>query len=570
MSALTITNFSPVNETGDVGSNFVIKFSENIQPGSAYITLNISDGKTVSTYSQATIYIQTSGNTLTINPPEDLKYSTSYTVELEVGSIKDLNGNEYTGTSYYNFSTKSLTPGQSIISLGSAGKLIYPVQVDGGHWYYYLDKNGNGKADDGADDYNTSDVGLIFKEGLDGSINPNFRSYGSIDSTYHYATINGVKISLPSLNGTLAPPQPTGWTIGIFPYGTSVGSPTATNGSDGTLTPANGSNQVNKTFDGLLSVWDAYNGQSTSQYLNGTPPGWASMRWSAAGSLTYNGNGNGSYYHLGLAAGVITPDVKTNSIGSLVVELVDVFQPHLVTPASSIIFSSIRSNITVQCNEDIQRGSGEIILKALAGTTIAVYSKTSSNVTISSDTITIDPTADLSYGTSYKVVFGDDSVRDLSGNSIAGTASYEFSTASAPQTAKFWNNLSIVTSDAGASTAIDLSDAIGILKMIVGLAVNGSSIPLSPYQSIAADFNQNGKVGLDDAIDVLKMIVGLSAPAPTWKYFDISKIPSIMNAIESLSPLNWIGDAAIADITSANSAMNVIGVLTGDVNGSWI
>ena len=34
--------------------------------------------------------------------------------------------------------------GQSVIDLGSYGKLIAPVQVDGVHWYYYWDRSGNG------------------------------------------------------------------------------------------------------------------------------------------------------------------------------------------------------------------------------------------------------------------------------------------------------------------------------------------------------------------------------------------------------------------------------------------
>lgn len=453
-----------------------------------------------------------------------------------------------------------LVPGDPIIDLGAYGKLIYPVQVDGGHWYYYFDKNGNGKADDGADDYNTSDVGLIFKEALDGSVNPNLWSYGSMYSKYHYATINGIKISLPSLNGILPPPQHTGWTIDTFPNGTPIGSPIA----------ANGSNEVNSTFDGLLSVWDAYNGQSTSQYLNGIPPGWASERWSASGSLTYTENENGSYYHLGFAGGVINLNVNKNSTGSLVVELVDVFPPKLAMPASNIIFNSIKSNITIQFNENILRGSGEILLKTSDGKTIENYSETSSNVTIIGNAIIIDPTEDLSYETGYKVEFDIASVQDVSTNGLAGVASYEFSTASAPPTAKFWNDLSKVTSDFDKSSAIDLSDAIAILKIIVGLEVNGSSTPLSPYQSIAADFNQNGEVGLDDAIGVLKMIVGLDSSEPTWKYFDTSKIPLTMSSIDALSPQHWIGDAGIADLASTGSAINVVGVLTGDVNGSWI
>jgi hypothetical protein len=140
----------------------------------------------------------------------------------------------------------------------------------------------------------------------------------------------------------------------------------------------------------------------------------------------------------------------------------------------------------------------------------------------------------------------------------------------APPTPKFWNSSSTIPSDTNKAAAIDLADAISILKMIVGLNVNGNGTPLSPYQSLAADFNQNGEVGLDDAIGVLKKIVGLSSPEPEWKYFDESKIQTVLTSSESLNPRNWVGDAEISDLLAANYSVNVVGVLIGDVNGSWI
>ena len=106
--------------------------------------------------------------------------------------------------------------------------------------------------------------------------------------------------------------------------------------------------------------------------------------------------------------------------------------------------------------------------------------------------------------------------------------------------------------------------------MIVGLNVNGNAIPLSPYQALAADFNQNGDVGLDDAIGVLKKIVGLNSAEPIWKYFDDAKVQTSLSNAESLSPKSWIGDAEIFNLLSTHNSINVIGVLTGDVNGNWI
>ena len=60
-----------------------------------------------------------------------------------------------------------------------------------------------------------------------------------------------------------------------------------------------------------------------------------------------------------------------------------------------------------------------------------------------------------------------------------------------------------------AAKAVDLTDAIAILKMIVGLDVNAGGAPLTAYQAYAADVDGNGRVELSDAISVLKRIVGL-------------------------------------------------------------
>ena len=65
------------------------------------------------------------------------------------------------------------------------------------------------------------------------------------------------------------------------------------------------------------------------------------------------------------------------------------------------------------------------------------------------------------------------------------------------------------TTSALASQAVNLQDAIAILKMIVGLEVNSSGQSVTAYQAYAADVDGNGKVELVDAITVLKRVVGL-------------------------------------------------------------
>ena len=134
----------------------------------------------------------------------------------------------------------------------------------------------------------------------------------------------------------------------------------------------------------------------------------------------------------------------------------------------------------------------------------------------------------------------------------------------------FWKDNAKAPTDTKKTDAVNLTDAIAILKMIVGLNVNSNNTALSPYQAIAADFDQSGDVGLTDAIGVLKMVVGLSAPTPTWKYYDDTKLNSAYTSGQSLNPKGWTTTAVISDTGTADSSVKLVGVLTGDVDGSWV
>jgi methionine-rich copper-binding protein CopC len=105
---------------------------------------------------------------------------------------------------------------------------------------------------------------------------------------------------------------------------------------------------------------------------------------------------------------------------------VESFSP--VDEASNV---AVGSNIVLTFNETIARGTGSIVLKTAAGVTVATYDAASgSNLTLSGSTLTVNPTADLAFGTGYKLEFGAGSIKDSAGNSYAGTMSYNFTTGS--------------------------------------------------------------------------------------------------------------------------------------------
>jgi Ca2+-binding RTX toxin-like protein len=98
----------------------------------------------------------------------------------------------------------------------------------------------------------------------------------------------------------------------------------------------------------------------------------------------------------------------------------------------------VNSNIELGFNEPIQRGTGNIYIRSGSATGVVVESydaATSSNISISGSTLTINPTNNLSYNTKYFVTFDSGSVKDLAGNSYADTTTYDFTTSNTVPTA---------------------------------------------------------------------------------------------------------------------------------------
>ena len=156
--------------------------------------------------------------------------------------------------------TDEVEAGQSVIDLGSYGKLIAPVQVEGA-WYYYWDRSGDGTsantgALNGSVDHATHTVlDGIFTSTLS-EVNAGTTGPGT-DTTdlIRYANLNGVKVALPTANLGHVYPQ----SLDSFQNGTSYADAgVSTNGTTG-------------PFNELLVIWDAYNGVGTGTLSNGRP-----------------------------------------------------------------------------------------------------------------------------------------------------------------------------------------------------------------------------------------------------------------------------------------------------------
>ncbi len=121
MTAPTVQSFNPADKASAVAvsANIVLTFSESIARGSGNIVLKSAAGAVVATYDAASsTNLSLSGSTLTIKPTIDLTGGTGYSVAFASGSIIDMAGNKYAGTTSYNFTTIAVI-NQTIT--GSAG-----------------------------------------------------------------------------------------------------------------------------------------------------------------------------------------------------------------------------------------------------------------------------------------------------------------------------------------------------------------------------------------------------------------------------------------------------------------
>ena len=135
--APTVTTFSPADEATDIaiGSNIVLTFSEAITKGTGNIVLKTTAGTVVATYDAASsANLTINASTLTINPTANLDFSTAYSVEFAPGSVKDLAGNPYAGTTTYHFTSvgwNTLTDSQLALLTPAEVAAITPAQMAG-------------------------------------------------------------------------------------------------------------------------------------------------------------------------------------------------------------------------------------------------------------------------------------------------------------------------------------------------------------------------------------------------------------------------------------------------------
>jgi hypothetical protein len=108
-NAPTVTNFSPSDDAigVSINANLVLTFNESIQFGTGNIELKTLAGVTIANFPvTSSTNLSIVGSILTIDPTSDFTRNTEYKLEFAAGTIKDIAGNNFAGTNFYNFTTE--------------------------------------------------------------------------------------------------------------------------------------------------------------------------------------------------------------------------------------------------------------------------------------------------------------------------------------------------------------------------------------------------------------------------------------------------------------------------------
>jgi methionine-rich copper-binding protein CopC len=574
-----VSTFSPPDGATDVlvGANIVLTFTEAIQKGTGSIVLKDAANNVVDTYDAATsTNMSISGSTLTINSTADLGYSTGYKVEFAAGSIKDIAGNSYAGTTSYNFTTGashfSLSAGSSSVNEGSTAtfNLITTNLTSGTSVPYTLsgvsadDVSGGSLSGNAVVNFfGAATISVLLLNDLltEGAETLTLTAGGVSAST----VVNDTSVSIPPTYDLQQHPAGTsanegytadfavttkGVTSGSVLTFTISGSVNAADITTGSLTGQatvgiNGVANISipiaadTLIEGPETLTVTVKGQSSSITINDTsnspltlditssasalkadqtatitfifseaPTGFAASDVTTTGGTlstpTVSSTDTKVYTATftpqpNLASGTASITVASASYtdafgnsggaGTTPTISIDTLAPTVATfsPADEATAVAIGANIVFTFSEEVQRGSGNIVVKTAAGVVVATYdAATSTNMSISGSTLTINPTADLGYSTGYKVEFAAGSIKDIAGNSYAGTTSHNFTTVPPPE-------VTVAVSESGSTNLVftlsrtgDTSSALTVSIDLAGTAGSADyTSNLTPAPAIA-------------------------------------------------------------------------------------
>ncbi len=294
----------------------------------------------------------------------------------------------------------------------------------------------------------------------------------------------------------------------------------------------------------------------------------------------YGGDGLGGIYGINSTAGPTLP------------QTVDIIPPDVVSysPANGAADVAHTTDIVITFNEPIQIGSGNINIKNAAATAIETFNAANTNISVSGNTLTINPTADLSSDQEYTIEFSADSVRDQAGNSYASTACYHFSAIDTTppgvvsfsptnETPDVAHTIDIVITfnepiqigsgniniKNAAATAIETFNAAN-----TNISVSGNTLTINP----TADLSSDQEYTIEFSADSIRDQTGNSYANTTSYHLSTLTHPTVVGTTDADVIANTLKDEIInggAGLdTVVYEGMRSMYTLSKQANGSWV
>lgn len=463
VTAPTLSSTSPAdNATGvAASSDLVLNFSETVQAGSGNILIYNSNGTLARSIAVTDAsQVSFSGSRVTLNPNTDLPAGAGYYVNIGSGVIRDAAGNGFaglSGTSAYNFTTLAATPGDTAaptllssspadnataVAPGASLVLSFSEAVQAGTGNILIYSASGALVRSIA----VTDTGQVSFAGSTVTVNPS----ADLDSGNAYY-INISAAAVRDLAGNAWAGISGASTLNFstasiaaaddYPWATNTSGIVAVDGSAST-------GVIELASDGDLFKVNLVAGITYSFALNRISGGLADpdlRLYSPSVSLVSSdndsgGSGNARLVYTATSTGTYFLGARDAGSGTggytLSARTADTTAPSLLssTPADDAIGVAPATHLALTFSEAVQAGTGSIVIYNSNGTVARTISATdTSQVTVSGSSVTINPSSDLTAGSTYYVNVGSGAFKDLAGNAWAGISSstaLNFTTAS--------------------------------------------------------------------------------------------------------------------------------------------
>jgi VCBS repeat-containing protein len=414
-------------------TNLLVTFSEDIQLGAGEIVLKTAAGTTVETYTLGSNNVTIDGDTLTIDPSSDLIDGREYEVIFASGSVEDLSGNQYSGSSDYNFVVGQTQNYDSLAFAKSEALDTRDYRAYGEVTLSGVKSPVSGIVFDQevsttlfrgnfayVKTYSETEIQVV--DGVENRSTSSFTNY--YDTSYVLlASLVGDYITLVEQVDDSFYNSDT-FTVGDSGIVANWSTYSITDIGDLTADFLVPSEAIDSGYVSYAITQREYGGEILDTVVVGyvtdgdeaVPE--REILLAPDGSIeSRRGTNTGQDY---LATYTLTAASDLEVIAPTVTVL---------SPQDGAIDFSPSGDIVVTFSEDISRSNGDIILKTAAGATVATYSYVSPEVSVSGDTLTINPSSNLSYDTEYVVEFESGAVIDLAGNANVGITDYNFTVA---------------------------------------------------------------------------------------------------------------------------------------------